>query len=137
MREGDNISALCRGFGVGRTTGYRWIRRCKAESKEGLSDRSRRPRSSPNETSGRVEEAVCAAEDNIPAGADGKPARDSDAKRMLVSFPSVRRRPSRYVPSVQGVWGRRMGRLPAVLWPVRASQQKYRPRPAEPWEICF
>ncbi|MCS4201517.1 transposase InsO family protein [Salinibacter ruber] len=61
MRESANISALCRRFGISRTTGYKWIRRYKAEGKEGLSDRSRRPRSSPNKTSDRVEEAVCAA----------------------------------------------------------------------------
>nr|WP_272505280.1 leucine zipper domain-containing protein [Salinibacter ruber] len=61
MRESANISALCRRFGISRTTGYKWIRRYKAEGKEGLSDRSRRPRSSPNKTSDRVEEAVCVA----------------------------------------------------------------------------
>jgi len=66
MRESANISALCRRFGISRTTGYKWIRRYKAEGKEGLRDRSRKPRNSPNKTSDRVEEAVCAVRRQHP-----------------------------------------------------------------------
>ena len=66
MRENANISSLCRRFGVSRTTGYKWIRRYKADGKEGLKDRSRRPHSSPNKTSDRIEEAVCAVRRQHP-----------------------------------------------------------------------
>jgi len=66
MRESANISALCRRFEISRTTGYKWIRRYKAEGKEGLRDRSRKPRNSPNKTSDRVEEAVCAVRRQHP-----------------------------------------------------------------------
>lgn len=66
MREDANISALCRRFGVSRTTGYKWIRRYKAEGKDGLKDQSRKPRSSPNKTSDRVEEAVCSVRRKHP-----------------------------------------------------------------------
>lgn len=51
-REGSNISALCRRFGISRKTGYKWLSRWR--SGEALSDRSRRPHTSP----GRTEEAV-------------------------------------------------------------------------------
>ena len=50
MKESANVSALCRRFGISQTTGYRWIRHCKAEGKEGLRDRTRKPRNSPNKT---------------------------------------------------------------------------------------
>ncbi len=40
--ESANISAFCRRFGISRTTGYKWIRRYKAEGKEGLQDSSDR-----------------------------------------------------------------------------------------------
>lgn len=66
MRENANISSLCRRFGVSRTTGYKWIRRYKADGKEGLKDRSRRPHSLPNKTSDRIEEAVCAVRRQHP-----------------------------------------------------------------------
>lgn len=58
-RENSNISALCRRFGISRTTGYKWIRRWKTEGEEGLKDRSRKPHSSPTKTPSRVEEFVC------------------------------------------------------------------------------
>jgi len=47
-QEGANVSALCRGFGISRKTGYRWLAR--ARRGEGLADRSRQPRSSPGRT---------------------------------------------------------------------------------------
>lgn len=49
--SGCNIRLLCRRFGISPTTGYKWLSR----QGEGLSDRSRRPLSSPNQTS----ELVC------------------------------------------------------------------------------
>jgi len=66
MRESANISSLCRQFGISRTTGYRWIRRYKADRREGLKDRSRRPHSSPNKMSDHIEEAVCAVRRQHP-----------------------------------------------------------------------
>ena len=44
----ENMSALCREFGITRATGYKWIDRY--ETQEGLSDRSRRPKSTANKT---------------------------------------------------------------------------------------
>jgi transposase InsO family protein len=49
--SGCNIRLLCRRFGISPTTGYKWL----ARQGEGLSDRSRRPLSSPSQTS----EFVC------------------------------------------------------------------------------
>ena len=41
---GANIAELCRGHGISRKSGYKWLRRFNASGLEGLQDRSRRPR---------------------------------------------------------------------------------------------
>lgn len=60
MKEGSEIRALCRRFNISPTTGYKWLRRFREEGTDGLRDRSRRPRHSPNQTSSEMEEAVLA-----------------------------------------------------------------------------
>ena len=57
-REEANMSRLCRRFDISRSTGYKWLRRYRAEGKAGLRDRSRRPRSSPAKTPDHIEEAA-------------------------------------------------------------------------------
>ncbi|WP_156098557.1 helix-turn-helix domain-containing protein, partial [Thermopetrobacter sp. TC1] len=42
-REGANISALCRRYGISRTTGYKWLHRAAENEAEDFRDRSRRP----------------------------------------------------------------------------------------------
>jgi transposase InsO family protein len=58
------MSELCRRFGISRKTGYKWLGRGEAD---GLSDRSRRPRSSPARTASEIERAVLALRDEHPA----------------------------------------------------------------------
>ena len=64
--EGANISGLCRRYGVSRKSGYKWIRRFGGGGKEGLSDRSRRPRNSPARSDASVEELVVQARQKHP-----------------------------------------------------------------------
>jgi transposase-like protein len=52
---GANISALCSEYGISRQTGYKWLRRFRAEGYTGLLEQSRRPLTSPLAT---AEEAV-------------------------------------------------------------------------------
>lgn len=52
--ETDNFRQLCREFGISAKTGYKWKERFFAHGVNGLSDESRRPRSSP----GGLEEGV-------------------------------------------------------------------------------
>jgi len=54
----ESMAALCRSFGVSRTTGYKWVARYQAQSVAGLADRSRAPRQHPNAVDGRTEAAV-------------------------------------------------------------------------------
>ena len=53
---GENLSALCREYGISRTTAYKWLSRDKAG--EPLTDQSKRPFHSPNLTPASVEEAI-------------------------------------------------------------------------------
>lgn len=56
-REGANIAALCEQFGISRKTGYKWLARAAAGDRV-LADHSRRPRSSPGQTSPELEARV-------------------------------------------------------------------------------
>ena len=57
-KEGANVSALCRRFGIGRTCGHKLIRRYRDEGEAGLAERSRRPHSSPARSADAVEAAA-------------------------------------------------------------------------------
>jgi transposase InsO family protein len=55
----ESISDLCREFEVSRKTGHKWLRRfSEGGGFSALSDRSRRPRSSPNKTPKVIEDRV-------------------------------------------------------------------------------
>jgi transposase InsO family protein len=56
MREGSNMRALCRSYGVSPTTGYKWLAR--VSSGAGVVDRPRRPHRSPRATPPEIEGMV-------------------------------------------------------------------------------
>jgi len=64
---GVNFSVLCRGFGISRKTGYKWLQRFAAEGPKGLTDHSRRPQHTPGRTPAVVEAAVVALRQAHPA----------------------------------------------------------------------
>ena len=57
-QNGEKLTDLCREFGISRTTGYKFYDRYKKFGPVGLSDMSRRPHSSPNETHEAVVELI-------------------------------------------------------------------------------
>lgn len=65
MQEGANRRELCRRFGIHPDTGYKWLTRAAAG--EELSDRSRRPHTSPERTPVAIEQRVVAVRDAHPA----------------------------------------------------------------------
>jgi transposase InsO family protein len=67
MAENANVAALCRGFGISRSKGYKWLGRFKAEGRAGLEDRSRRPKTSPRRTALVIEEAAAELRAKHPA----------------------------------------------------------------------
>src|SRR5689334_12946637 len=66
-QEGANVSELCRRFDISRKTGNKYLARFRELGIEGLSDRSRRPQSSPGRTDQAIEERVLAVRDRHPA----------------------------------------------------------------------
>jgi len=64
--EGENMSALCREFGISRPTGYKFFNRYKDLGLEGLEDRSRRPYRHANKLPFQVERAILAIKHKRP-----------------------------------------------------------------------
>ena len=64
---GANMSDLCRRFGISRQTAYKWLERYRREGLEGLSDHSRRPKTSPLRTAPAMEAKVLGLRDLGPA----------------------------------------------------------------------
>ena len=60
----NNFSALCREYGITRRTGQKWVERYKAD--EPLTDRSRRPHTSPSRTPEAVEQLVLSVRADNP-----------------------------------------------------------------------
>ena len=58
LAPGANLSELCRRFGIVRSNGNKWRARYLTEGRDGLADRSRRPRRSPTRTVAAVESEV-------------------------------------------------------------------------------
>jgi putative transposase len=56
--KGEPIAALCREFGVSRTTGHKWTKRFAERGYEGLDEESRRPKSAPLATAEEIVVAV-------------------------------------------------------------------------------
>lgn len=54
LQPDSNMSALCREFGISRRIGYKWLSRFQEHGANGLEDQSRRPQTSPLETSGEL-----------------------------------------------------------------------------------
>lgn len=54
------LRTLCRQFGISPQTGYKWLARAAADPTDPLTDRSRRPQTSPRQTSAAVVEQIVA-----------------------------------------------------------------------------
>ncbi len=56
------ISSLCTDFGISRKTGHKYLLRYEAEGREGLKERSRRPKHCPSTTADGVEKLILKGE---------------------------------------------------------------------------
>ena len=65
--EDANIRELCRQYGISPNTAYKWLARYQADGPAGLEERSRRPETSPGQTTPGVEGLVLAARHTHPA----------------------------------------------------------------------
>lgn len=57
-RGEGTMSELCREFDISRQTGYKWLSRYREQGVAGLVERSRRPHSSPRQTTAELEQRV-------------------------------------------------------------------------------
>ena len=62
------IPLVCDDFHISRKTGYKWLRRYREESGDGLKDRSRRPQRSPARTEPDLEQAILQVRDTYGWG---------------------------------------------------------------------
>src|SRR5690606_32239050 len=58
LLEGEQMSLLCREFGISRKTGYKIFERYQEHGLEALSDRSRRPVRYANQLPGQIESQI-------------------------------------------------------------------------------
>lgn len=58
LSEQYSVSDLCRGYGISRTTAYKWIRRYAKEGVDGLKDRSRAPHRQAHAVEKKIEDLV-------------------------------------------------------------------------------
>ena len=66
LLEGEEMSHLCREFGISRKTGYKIFERYQEHGLEALSDRSRRPVRYANQLPGQIESLVVTLKRNKP-----------------------------------------------------------------------
>jgi transposase len=57
-QEHTNMRALCRGFQISAACGYKWLRAFQEQGEAGLREKSRRPRSHPEQTGEQMEHQV-------------------------------------------------------------------------------
>lgn len=65
-RREKPLASLCQEFRISRPTGYLWLKRYEESGITGIAERSRRPRSSPERTAGRLEVRVVEARKQHP-----------------------------------------------------------------------
>lgn len=66
-QEAANLRQLCRRYGISPTTGYKWLNRYRESGLDGLSDRSRKPKHSPNRSAPEFEGHVLRLRDEQSA----------------------------------------------------------------------
>ena len=67
LQDDSNISELCRRFKISRKTGYKFLKRYKAEGFEGLYDRPRKPINSPKRTDKGIEKLILTLREKHPS----------------------------------------------------------------------
>jgi transposase InsO family protein len=74
-QPGANVRDLCRRYRISAKTGYKWLNRYEPGNNKSLSDRSRRPHSSPGGSSARLEQSVVELRREHPSWGGRKIAR--------------------------------------------------------------
>lgn len=121
LAPGANRRALCRQHQVEPWILYKWLDRYRREGFAGLSDRSRRPLSSPTKTTAEVEASVLAVRRENSAWGGRKIAASLRRQGLPAPSPStvteiLRRHGQPMVAAGQKAWKRFEHAAPNVLW---------------------
>jgi transposase InsO family protein len=120
------IAAACRQFSISRKTGYKWLSRYRRDSAQPLTDRSRRPRSSPRRTSANLEAEVLQVRQQFGWGP--RKIRAFLIQQKGLALPSVR--------TVANILTRH-GCIATPAVPQLDLQCFERPRPNQLWQCDF
>jgi len=66
VREGRSVGSVCAELGISRQTAYLWLKRAEEEGLEKMAERSRRPSTSPNESSADIVQSILQAWEEHP-----------------------------------------------------------------------
>jgi transposase InsO family protein len=123
-----NFTELCRRFQISRDTGYKWLRRYRAQGGAGLEDGSRRPRHSPGRTGRMMEQQIVSLRDHHPAWGAWK----IQARLQALGVEGVP------APSTVHQVLRRQGRIdPVASAQHRAWQRFEQAAPNQLWQMDF
>src|SRR5690242_16704269 len=85
----STFSTVCRQFGVSRSTGYRWLERCRLEGFGALADRSRAPRHRPHAISAEIAESCLAVRRAHPTWGPIKVKAWLGRRRPRIEWPAA------------------------------------------------
>jgi transposase InsO family protein len=126
QQEGASMAELCRRYGISRKTGYKWLGRARA-GERGLTDRSRRPHTTPRRTDPATEAAVMRLRETHPAWG-GRKLQHALAREGMLQPPA---------PSTITAILRRHDRLAPPERPVHAYQRFEAAAPNDLWQLDF
>lgn len=129
---GANISALCREYAISRQTGHKWLRRYRDQGYVGLSEQSRRPRSSPLATGEEIVVRVLELRDRHATWGPDKIARVLE--RTLGEIAPSRSTVSRILQRL-GKTRRRRARV--RIWTVDGRPRVEVKAPNDVWTMDF
>jgi transposase InsO family protein len=130
--KGEPVAALCREFGISRTTGHKWAKRYAERGYEGLEEESRRPKSAPLATAEDIVVAVLELRGAHPSWGPEKLAIVL-RRRFREQTPS-KRTVARILRRAQLVRRRRKARPLSI---VERAPQQHAAAPNEVWTVDF
>jgi len=83
------MAELCRIYEISRETGYKWIKRSRAEGEQGLKDRSRAPVRHPNQTAVEIEQRVLRLRQQHPSWGPRKLRRTLTQSHPRLAWPAA------------------------------------------------
>jgi transposase InsO family protein len=121
---GRSVAQAAKDFDISRKTAYKWLARF--DDQQAMSDQSRRPRHSPNRTSGALEAAVLAVRDQYGWG-----------PRKIHAYLTNNRQPAPPIRTIADIL-RRHQRINSAAIPRPTDYQRFeRPAPNELWQLDF